>query len=151
MTGDRLRCRGCSGRAQLILLSSVTIAMADSALKRKDHQTYKRWLLVTVALGLWFLATQLLAWQQLRRAEGLCLDQPAQLFLLSVDGGARSSLARRDLLTLLCVLLRRAVAAKSGSQRRSSGGAVASTGISWMVCGSTCFYSYSCGGDGEYC
>lgn len=49
----------------LILTSSLTIAIARNALKRRDHSSYKRWLLATVALGLCFLATQLLAWRQL--------------------------------------------------------------------------------------
>jgi cytochrome c oxidase subunit 3 len=49
----------------LILTSSATISIALGALKRKDHQAYKRWLLLTVVLGLSFLATQLLAWRQL--------------------------------------------------------------------------------------
>jgi cytochrome c oxidase subunit 3 len=49
----------------LILTSSLTISIARRALKGKDHPAYKRWLLVTVVLGLGFLCTQLLAWRQL--------------------------------------------------------------------------------------
>lgn len=49
----------------LILTSSLTISIALRALKRKDHSAYKRWLLLTVVLGLGFLATQLLSWRQL--------------------------------------------------------------------------------------
>jgi cytochrome c oxidase subunit 3 len=49
----------------LILTSSLTISIARRALKSKDHPAYKRWLLLTVVLGLGFLATQLLAWRQL--------------------------------------------------------------------------------------
>lgn len=49
----------------LILTSSLTISVALRALKRKDHPAYKCWLLVTVVLGLGFLATQLLSWRQL--------------------------------------------------------------------------------------
>jgi cytochrome c oxidase subunit 3 len=49
----------------LILVSSVTFEIARRTLKKGNAGGYQRWLLLTVLLGLGFLATQLLAWRQL--------------------------------------------------------------------------------------
>ena len=49
----------------LILVSSFTFEIARRTLKGGNTTAYQRWLLLTVLLGLGFLATQLLAWRQL--------------------------------------------------------------------------------------
>ncbi|HKQ99676.1 MAG TPA: cytochrome c oxidase subunit 3 [Pyrinomonadaceae bacterium] len=49
----------------LILVSSLTFEVARRTLKSGNVSGYQRWLLLTVLLGLGFLATQLLAWRQL--------------------------------------------------------------------------------------
>jgi cytochrome c oxidase subunit III len=49
----------------LILLSSFAFEIARRTLKSGNTSAYQRWLLLTVLLGLGFLATQLLAWRQL--------------------------------------------------------------------------------------
>jgi cytochrome c oxidase subunit 3 len=49
----------------LIIASSLTFEMARRGLKAGRAAAYKRWLLLTVLLGLGFLGTQLLAWRQL--------------------------------------------------------------------------------------
>lgn len=49
----------------LILASSITFEIARRTLRRGNTSGYQRWLLLTVLLGLGFLATQLLAWRQL--------------------------------------------------------------------------------------
>jgi cytochrome c oxidase subunit 3 len=51
----------------LILISSGTLETARRKLKAAAGQAYKSWLLLTVLLGLGFLASQLLAWRQLVR------------------------------------------------------------------------------------
>ena len=51
----------------LIVISSVTMEISRRSLKRQSDAGYGRWLIITVALGLAFLATQLLAWRQLVR------------------------------------------------------------------------------------
>lgn len=48
-----------------ILSSSATIEIARRRLKSALEGSYKRWLLLTAALGVGFLASQLLAWRQL--------------------------------------------------------------------------------------
>ncbi len=50
----------------LILVSSGTLEAARRKLKDSAESAYKRWLLITVLLGMGFLASQLFAWQQLR-------------------------------------------------------------------------------------
>jgi cytochrome c oxidase subunit 3 len=49
----------------LILASSATFEVARRALKRGGREAYRRWLVVSLALGLGFLAAQLLAWRGL--------------------------------------------------------------------------------------
>src|SRR6266568_3706596 len=51
----------------LIVISSVTIEFARRSLKRKNDPAYGRWLINTVALGIGFVASQLVAWRQLVR------------------------------------------------------------------------------------
>jgi cytochrome c oxidase subunit 3 len=51
----------------LILISSITMEVSRRSLKRQRDQAYGRWLIITVALGVAFLASQLLAWRQLVR------------------------------------------------------------------------------------
>jgi len=48
-----------------ILASSGTFELARRGLKRADEGGYRRWLIASLALGLGFLASQLLAWRQL--------------------------------------------------------------------------------------
>jgi len=56
----------------LILISSITIEVSRRSLKQQRDKDYGRWLIITVALGLAFLTTQLFAWRQLVR-QGLYL------------------------------------------------------------------------------
>lgn len=49
----------------LILVSSVTLEFARRKLKATAESSYRRWLLLTTALGVGFLVSQLLAWRQL--------------------------------------------------------------------------------------
>lgn len=49
----------------LIVISSVTLETARRKLKAAAIEGHRRWLMLTVALGLGFLVSQLLAWRQL--------------------------------------------------------------------------------------
>lgn len=49
----------------IILISSVTMELARRALRRRRAQRFKLWMGLTALLGLCFLASQLVAWQQL--------------------------------------------------------------------------------------
>ena len=49
----------------LLLVSSFAFEIARRTLKSGNTSAYQRWLMLTVLLGLGFLATQLLAWRQL--------------------------------------------------------------------------------------
>jgi cytochrome c oxidase subunit III len=51
----------------LILVSSVTLETARRKLKESAGKSHKQWLLLTVALGVGFVISQILAWRQLVR------------------------------------------------------------------------------------
>jgi cytochrome c oxidase subunit III len=68
----------------LIVISSVTMEISRRSLKqqgkRQSDAGYGRWLVITVALGLAFLATQLLAWRQLVRQGVYMASNPFNSF-----------------------------------------------------------------------
>jgi len=65
----------------LILISSVTMEVSRRSLKRQnDDAGYGRWLMFTIALGLAFLATQLMAWRQLARQGVYMASNPYNSF-----------------------------------------------------------------------
>jgi len=68
----------------LIMISSVTMEISRRSLKQQGEQqsdsAYGRWLIITVALGLAFLATQLLAWRQLVRQGVYMASNPYNSF-----------------------------------------------------------------------
>jgi cytochrome c oxidase subunit 3 len=111
----------------LILTSSLTISIALRALKRKDHSAYKRWLLLTVVLGLGFLATQLLSWQQLVAQRVYVSTNPHSSFfyLLTAVHGAHLLGGIFGLDFLLLRSWRKATNAKSEIKREAAAGAVA--------------------------
>ncbi|HEX8493197.1 MAG TPA: cytochrome c oxidase subunit 3 [Pyrinomonadaceae bacterium] len=111
----------------VILLSSVTISIARRALKRKDHAAYKRWLLLTVVLGLSFLATQLLAWRQLVAQQVYVATNPHSSFfyLLTAVHGVHLLGGIFGLDYLLLRTWRKTSDAKSEAKREAAAGAVA--------------------------
>jgi cytochrome c oxidase subunit III len=68
----------------LIMISSVTMEISRRSLRQKGNQQsdagYGRWLIITVALGLAFLATQLMAWRQLVRQGVYMASNPFNSF-----------------------------------------------------------------------
>ena len=64
----------------LILLSSMTMEVSRRSLKQQRDKDYGRWLIMTVALGLAFLATQLFAWRQLVRQGVYLASNPYNSF-----------------------------------------------------------------------
>ena len=64
----------------LILISSGTLEAARGTLKDASSNAHRRWLLVTVALGVGFLASQLLAWRQLVRQGVYVASNPHSSF-----------------------------------------------------------------------
>jgi cytochrome c oxidase subunit III len=64
----------------LILISSMTMEISRRSLKQQRDQAYGRWLIMTVALGLAFLATQLFAWRQLVRQGVYLASNPYNSF-----------------------------------------------------------------------
>jgi len=64
----------------LILISSGTLEIARRQWQRSVNNSYKRWLLVTFALGIAFLITQLLAWRALVRQGVYVASNPHSSF-----------------------------------------------------------------------
>lgn len=70
----------------IILLSSLAFEVARRALKLGKTTAFKRWLLVTVVLGLGFLATQLMAWRELTAAGVYLATNPHSSFFYVLTG-----------------------------------------------------------------
>jgi len=64
----------------LILISSVTMEISRRSLKQQSDAGYSRWLLFTVALGLGFVAAQVIAWRQLARQGVYMASNPHSSF-----------------------------------------------------------------------
>ena len=64
----------------LLLVSSVTLETARRKLKRTAANAYKSWLLLTVVLGVSFLASQLIAWRQLAKQGVYIASNPHSSF-----------------------------------------------------------------------
>lgn len=74
------------GSTALILLSSISIEIARRKLKQGLPGTYSKYLLLTLLLGLGFLVSQLLAWQQLA-AQGIYISShPHSSFFYLLTG-----------------------------------------------------------------
>ena len=64
----------------LILISSITIEVSRRSLKQQRAAGYGRWLMITIGLGLAFLASQILAWRQLVRQGVYMASNPYNSF-----------------------------------------------------------------------
>ena len=64
----------------LMLISSMTMEVSRRSLKRQSDAGYGRWLMITVALGLGFLASQVFAWRQLVRQGAYLASNPYNSF-----------------------------------------------------------------------
>ena len=70
----------------LILGSSFTLETARRKLRSGLSALYKRWLFITVILGLAFLAAQLIAWRQLARQGIYVASNPHSSFFYLLTG-----------------------------------------------------------------
>ena len=64
----------------ILLLSSATVSRSRRFLARGDFEAFRHWWSVTSALGLMFLAGQVIAWQQLRAAGVYLASNPSSSF-----------------------------------------------------------------------
>ena len=96
----------------LIILSSLTLSRAQSALQHKESAAYRLWLGVTLLLGLGFLASQILAWRELVGRGMYLATNPHSSFFYVLTGLHGLHLAGGIIaLALLYVYARRAGAA----------------------------------------
>ena len=70
----------------LLLSSSATLEAARRKLKAGLSALYKRWLFITVVLGLAFLGAQLIAWRQLARQGIYLASNPHSSFFYLLTG-----------------------------------------------------------------
>jgi cytochrome c oxidase subunit 3 len=70
----------------LILASSVTFEVARRTLRQGNTGAYQRWLMLTVLLGLGFLAAQLMAWRQLASQGVYLASSPHNSFFYVLTG-----------------------------------------------------------------
>jgi cytochrome c oxidase subunit 3 len=70
----------------LIVLSSLTFSRAKAALRHGEGSGYRLWLMVTLLLGLGFLAAQVLAWRQLVAAGFYLASNPHSSFFYVLTG-----------------------------------------------------------------
>jgi cytochrome c oxidase subunit 3 len=105
----------------LILASSVTLELARRKLKAGLSALYKRWLLVTVVLGLAFLVAQLFAWRQLVRQGIYLASNPHSSFFYLLSGAHAVHLIGGLLgLTFLSLRWRRQVTEKVSITKRKA-------------------------------
>jgi cytochrome c oxidase subunit 3 len=111
----------------LILISSVTLEAARRKLKAASQGGYTRWLLMTVLLGVGFLASQLVAWKQLARQGVYLTSNPHSSFfyLLTATHGVHLLGGLLALVFLLARTQRQAKrAAAAGARRQAAADAV---------------------------
>jgi len=70
----------------LIVLSSLTFSRARASLGHAEGAGYRLWLLITLLLGLGFLASQVLAWRQLVGAGFYLATNPHSSFFYVLTG-----------------------------------------------------------------
>jgi cytochrome c oxidase subunit 3 len=70
----------------LILVSSGTFQRAKRSLQQDRPRAYLRWLLATLALGIAFLASQLVGWRELARAGVYFAGHPRSSFFYLATG-----------------------------------------------------------------
>jgi cytochrome c oxidase subunit 3 len=70
----------------LLVMSSITIELSRRSLKRGNESGYSLWLINTAVLGLFFVVSQLFAWQQLVRRGAYLASNPYNSFFYLFTG-----------------------------------------------------------------
>lgn len=118
----------------LIITSSLTFKAAGRSLGREDDGGYGRWLLLTLALGLAFLGSQLLAWRELvARGFYLAGNQHSTFFYLLT--GMHGLHLLGGILALSYLLLRRRHARGGGEAKVKRRTAAEVVGLYWHFMG----------------
>lgn len=105
----------------LIVISSLTFEVARRSLKSGDKVRHSRWLLLTLILGLGFLASQLLAWRQLV-AQGIYMasNQHSSFFYLLTGAHGIHLLGGILALDYLLLTARRKQSDRNGELKRQA-------------------------------
>jgi len=114
----------------LIIISSITIERARRSLKQNNQAAYGTWLINTVALGIGFVASQLVAWRQLvRQGVYMAANPYNSFFYLFTAAHGVHLLGGLCALTYLLVRTRKARGTIDGELRRV--GAADAVAIYW--------------------
>lgn len=89
----------------VLVISSITMEISRRALKQQSDAGYSRWLMITVGLGLGFVASQLIAWRQLAR-QGVYLDSNPHSSFFYLFTGAHGLHVLGGILALTYLMLR---------------------------------------------
>jgi cytochrome c oxidase subunit 3 len=120
----------------ILIASSFTLARAHNRFAAKDDDGFRHWWATTTALGILFVAGQILAWRQLVTQGIFLATNPSSSFFY-VFTGAHGLHLLGGILALLYVQFR----ATRKVSRAPRSKLFRCTGILWMACGSSCFYS----------
>jgi cytochrome c oxidase subunit 3 len=125
----------------LIVAGSLTFEIAKRALKRGKGALYSRWLMLTVLLGLGFLASQFLAWRQLV-AQGIYVSSNPHSSFFYVLTGAHALHLLGGILGLDYLLLRsrRRLSEEHGEENRLA--IVSSVALYWHFMGGLWIYLF---------
>lgn len=109
----------------LILVSSATMELARRRLRQEDNRRYRKWLLVTLVLGLAFVGSQLLGWKQLV-AEGVYLsgNPHSSFFYLFTGAHGIHLLGGLIAVSYLAIRARRVLAGVANEKRLAAADAV---------------------------
>ena len=113
----------------LILISSVTMEVSRRQLRAASFSGYSRWLLITMLLGLAFLASQLVAWKHLAQQGVYLASNPHSSFFYLLTAAHAVHLAG-GLLALIFLWVRSRFARELKVTARRQGAADAVT-IYW--------------------
>ncbi len=109
----------------IIILSSITFEFARRCLKAEKEKACRRWLALTLLLGLAFLVTQLLAWRDLR-AQGVYLSGNPHSSFFYLFTGVHGVHLLGGVLALLFLVFRMRVKKKADPLRTAASTSVVS-------------------------
>ena len=119
----------------ILVVSSITFEFARKALRADNRSGFNQWMWLTTALGLGFLACQLIAWRNLRASQVYVSSNPHSGFFYVLTGAHGAHLIF-GVLALVFVVIRRN---KYSAQNRT---AVEVTSIYWHFMDGLWIYLY---------
>ncbi|MDQ6845538.1 MAG: cytochrome c oxidase subunit 3 [Bacteroidota bacterium] len=89
----------------VIIFSSITILLSRNAFRQREMQSYRRWLLVTLILGILFVFMQYIGFRQLWE-NGLTLTRNVSFSFLYIIVGLHALHVLAGVIALIVILIR---------------------------------------------